>query len=107
MSIESDKRPHMTNTASWGTVLGFVVLLLTQLALYAASNKEDGKKEERMAQLVKEAETHVIKTELDNRLATQEYKIQVVLEDVKENKETLKDVQKTINELLQRIPKPQ
>ena len=107
MSLESDKSPHMTNTVSWGTVLGFLVLLLTQLALYAASNKEDGKKEQEMAQLLKDAETHVEKTDLDQRFAAQEFKIQVVVDDIKENKETLKDVQKMMNELLQRIPKPQ
>lgn len=106
MSIESDKNPHMTNTVSWGTVLGFVVLLLTQLALYAASNKEDGKKEQEIAQLIKDAETHVGQTDLDQRLAAQEFKIQVVSDDVKDNKETLKDVQKMVIELLQRTPKP-
>ena len=50
--------------------------------------------------------THVVKTELDSRLAVQEYKIQTVADDVKENKETLKDVQKMMIELLQRVPKP-
>lgn len=107
MSLASDKSPHMSNTVSWGTVLGFIVLLMSQLALYAVSNKEDGIKQQEMTQLIEDAETHVIQTELDNRLATQEFKISVISDDVKELKTTLKENQRMMIELLQRVPKPQ
>lgn len=85
------ERWHLNKNITVGTLILLATLLLTQVYAYAQS-------QEILSSLKSASTNHVLKSELNLRLGTQEYKMQRMADDIKEN-------QKMMIELLQRIPK--
>lgn len=80
------------------TLLSIMVLLSTQVYTY-------GQNQLKLDTVQLASTTHILKSELNQILETQDYKMQHVVDDIKEVKQALKENQKMMIELLQRIPK--
>lgn len=105
MSLESDQKPHVAKTISYGTILTLAVIIIAQLVSYGQDLEKVVAVTKDVAAVKIEMKTHVVKDQLEQRFIAQEYKIEVVSEDVKELKETINENQKMMIELLQRVPK--
>ena len=93
---------HLSRNVTLSTLLSIIILLMTQVYTYGQSQEKLSSLENQFKQA---SVSHVVKTELNQKLETQEYKIQNVADDVIEVKSTIKENQKMMIELLQRIPK--
>ena len=106
IKYEGDERRgshwHLSKSVSVATIIS---ILGTAILGSIAWGQTTEKLENLETQVTLSSSTHVVKTELDNRLAVQEFKITVISDDVKELKETMKENQRMMIELLQRVPK--
>lgn len=116
MTDRRDRHFHQSKGVNIVTLLAILGVALSQLWIYGDYKEDGGKSKEKLTHIdnqVKEAaKTHVIKIELDHRLATQEYKIQAVADDVKEVKESMKihtqdfkEQLKLIQQILREMPR--
>ena len=87
------------------TLIGILGIALSQLWIYGDSKESDGKTKEKITNIEAQAKTHVNKAELDQRLITQEIKIQIVSDDVKELKDEVKENQKLLQQILREMPR--
>lgn len=87
----ASERSNKTITITVSALLSFIILLMTQVYTYAQNQKT-------LTDLESISKTHVVKSELIIRLEAQDYKFQVMADDIKEN-------QKMMKEILQRTPK--
>lgn len=103
MSLESDKRPHISKTISYGTIIVLAVMVVTQLIVYGADQEKQKSITEKvlamdakhLAMIQKELKSRDIQIKnLSNQL--QEVKTEV--------KSDVKDNQKLIIEVLKRLP---
>lgn len=106
MSIASDKQLHTSRTISWGNILVFAGLVISQLLIYGEGKLADGKNYEKIEQLIKVAEKHVDEDTLAQQMKVQEIKIQNIADDVEETKEDIKENQRMLIKLLQRTAGP-
>lgn len=90
MTIDSINK-NKTVTVTISALISFILLLMTQVYTYAQSQQT-------LTDLELISKTHVVESELNLRLEAQGYKIEIMTANIKEN-------QKMMIELLQRIPK--
>lgn len=89
---------HLNKSIPVGMMLSLAVLLLSQVYAY-------GQNQQKLEQVNFASTSHVTKSELNQKLENLEYKMQHAAEDAKEANQGVKENQKMIIELLQRIPK--
>ncbi len=98
---------HLSKSISIATITTLLGVVVAGVSWAEGTANKMANIEETIKVATQESKNHVRKTELSNILATQEYKITVIADDVKELKYTLEKNQQLMIEMLQRLPKKQ
>ena len=103
MSLESDKKPHISKTISYGTIIVLIGIVVTQLIVYGA-DQEKRKVINEKVMAMDAKHLAMIQEQLKSR-DIQIKNLSNQLQEVKtEVKSDVKDNQKLIIEVLKRLP---
>ncbi len=98
---------HLSKSIPIATIMSLIGMLMAGVSWAEGTSIRMENIEEAIEEATQESKDHVRKTELSNILATQEYKITVIADDVKDLKSTLKENQQLMIKMLQRLPEKQ